>query len=73
MAAHHENTVLVELLDFLDRSQSIHTLPVEVVDPGLADSDERCVEGVTELERSGNTLFELRINYSSIRLSVLHL
>ena len=73
MAADHEDAIVVELLHFLNRSQSICTLPVEVVDPGLADAEERSVESVTELERSGNTLIELWVSYSSIRLSVLHL
>ena len=73
VAADHENAVVVKLLHFLNRSQSICSLPVEVVDPGLAYIEERSIERVTELEWSGNTLLELRILYSPIRDSVLHL
>ena len=66
VAADHEHAVIVELLHLLDCSKSIWTLPVMLVDPGLTDAEERRVECVTELERSGNSLLEFRIRYSSI-------
>ena len=36
VASDHEDTIIVELLYLLDRSQTTWVLPVMVVDPGLA-------------------------------------
>jgi hypothetical protein len=51
-----KDAVVVELLDFLYNREVSTRLQVELFDEGFSHAEERRLEGVAELEDSGNAL-----------------
>ena len=68
----HHDTIIVELLNALDRSQAIRRLKVKLAHESSAHASERSCHGVTELQRCGSALSELRIGQTSVDFARVH-
>ena len=72
MTTVHHDTIIVKLLNALDRCQAAGRLKVKLAHESGAHACERSCHGVAELQRCGSTLPELRIGQTSVDFARVH-
>ena len=68
----HHDTIIVKLLNALDRSQAARRLKVKLAHECSTNASERSSHGVAELQRCRSTLSELRIGQTSVDFARVH-
>ena len=72
MTTVHHDTIIVKLLNALDRSQAVRRLKVKLAHESSAHASERSRHGVAELQRCWSALSELRIGQTSVDFARVH-